>query len=98
LVLRLSLGPGAGGLRGELQRIIAGYPSLFNKATSKVYPKWWSFHIEKWLTSAQFEELDLTELKSVAAQHFDRFHAEQLPRMRGIFDTLAESATRKPDQ
>jgi len=90
--LKLVVGPGDDTVRQALLRAITANPSAFNKAGTKVYPKWWSCHSEKWLTAAQIEELDLDELKELLVQRFDRFVTKQLPAMRSAIDAVVQES------
>ena len=82
------LGPGDESFRNALQTTIAANPAAFNKASTKVYPKWWSCHTEKWLDATKLEELDLSELKTVAVRRFDEFLNQRLPAMQSVIDTI----------
>jgi PD-(D/E)XK nuclease superfamily protein len=82
MFLKLVLGPGDDTARQALQAVITANPTVFNKASTKVYPKWWSCHTEKWLNPAQVEELDREELKAFSSQRFEKFVTERLPTLR----------------
>jgi hypothetical protein len=88
LLLKLVLGPGDEAARQALQALIKANPTVFNKASTKVYPKWWSCHTERWLTSAQVDELDPGELKALLMESFNKFVTEQLPAMRSVIDSI----------
>lgn len=79
--LKLVLGPGEAVQRERLQSVLSARPEVFNKASTRVYPKWWSCHIERWITSKQLEEVDPTELESLLRQRFDQFVKDRLPIM-----------------
>jgi hypothetical protein len=57
VLLKLVLGPGDQDARDKLQAKLVSNPGVFNKATTKPYPKWWSAHSEKWMTQKQSEDL-----------------------------------------
>jgi hypothetical protein len=88
MFLKLVLGPGDESFRQALQAVITANPTVFNKASTKVYPKWWTCHTEKWLTPAQVDELDPGELKALVVQRFDKFVTERLPTIRTVIDTV----------
>jgi hypothetical protein len=82
MFLKLVLGPGDDTARQALQAVITANPTVFNRASTKVYPKWWSCHTEKWLNPAQVEELDREALKAFSSERFEKFVTERLPTMR----------------
>jgi hypothetical protein len=88
MFLKLVLGPGEETARQALQALITSNPAAFNKASTRVYPKWWSCHTEKWLTAAQMDELDPSELKAIVVERFAKFLDERLPAMRAVIDTV----------
>lgn len=67
---------------------------MFNRAQQKLYPKWWSFHSEKWLESQQYDELDMATVSVEIEQRLDRFLHEQLPKMDAIVKELNNAAPR----
>ena len=82
------LGPGDEIARQALQALITANPTVFNKASTRVYPKWWTCHTEKWFTAAQVEELDFDELSALSMQRFNSFVTERLPAMRSVIETI----------
>ncbi len=88
LSLKLVLGPGEQNLRDRVHRLVSENPSIFNRARQTLYPKWWSCHSEKWLSSQQYNELDLPGLKAEIEQRFLRFLEERLPKMEEILNLL----------
>ena len=83
LFLKLVLGPGEEKSRDELHQVITGQPHVFNRASTRLYPKWWSCHIEKWLSAKQLEDSDVSELVVAITQRFDEFVKDRLPTMEG---------------
>jgi hypothetical protein len=81
LAFKLVLGPGEETERARLHRIITSRAAVFNKATTRLYPKWWSCHIEKWLSANQLEESELGDLRIALSKRFEEFKKERLPLM-----------------
>lgn len=81
LNLKVALGPGPQVLREKLKAVIAALPKVFNKAEQRFYPKWWSFHIERWIPAREYQEADIEELKAHVKEKFAHFLQRDLPGM-----------------
>ena len=79
--LKLVLGPGEQGVRDRLQTTLASRADILNKAGTRPYPKWWSSHIEKWMSAKQIEESEPSEIETLLANRVDGFVKNQLPAM-----------------
>jgi hypothetical protein len=90
LRLAVILGPGELSVRNGLHQLIRQHPTVFNKATQTLYPKYWTFHSERWITRKQYEEADLDELRRLIKDRFDRLAADEVPAMQAV---LGEAAT-----
>jgi hypothetical protein len=82
ILLKLVLGPGDEAIRQKFQSVIAAHPELFNRAATKVYPKWWSCHIEKWMTTKEASNMGIEDLHKQLAERFDQFVSNRLPPMQ----------------
>jgi PD-(D/E)XK nuclease superfamily protein len=91
IFLKLVLGPGDQAVRQLLQSAVVENPSVFNKAGSKVYPRWWSCHTEKWMSASQVEDAEPTELKTTLTQRFQQFVVERLPAMQSAVDSAIQA-------
>lgn len=79
--LKLILGPCEAGLRTKVRDHVSKHPTVFNKAKHKLYPKWWTFHGERWVSKKQYDELDLDEVEALVADRMNRLVRDFLPRM-----------------
>ncbi len=61
---------------------------MFNRSGQVLYPKYWSFHIEKWLSTMQSNELDMASMRTEIEQRLNRFLEERLPKMEEILNQL----------
>lgn len=89
------LGPGDPAVRNRVHQKIREHPEVFNRAGQRLYPQWWSFHTEKWITKKTYTEATFEELEAAFEQRLDRFLAEQLPAMETVFMTLQEASARE---
>jgi hypothetical protein len=90
LKLKLILGPGPLDLREEIHSRLAQKPKVFNRAEQKLYPKWWSFHIEQWIGSKPYTDLSVEDLKDKIQSRFQRFLTQELPSMIQALGTLQD--------
>ncbi len=95
LNLKVVLGPGDQTVRDLIHEVVRRHSGVFNRATEKLYPKWWSFHIERWIGAKQYQELPLSELETDVRARLDRFLNDRLPTM---IDALAELRPRLDSQ
>lgn len=79
--LKVLLGPGRQSTRERIHAFIAEQPSVFNRATTKYYPRWWSFHSENWVSKKQYEEADMDDLKQQISARFGQFVTDELRQM-----------------
>ena len=79
--LKLILGPGRQGTRERIHAFIAKHSPVFNRATTKYYPRWWSFHIENWVSKKEYEDSDMDDLKQRISAHFGEFVTGELRQM-----------------
>ena len=77
--VKLILGPGDQGIRERMHEHVMSHPSVFNRATSKFYPKWWTSNGERWLKAKQYDELTLDELEALVTGKMVRLVEEQSP-------------------
>lgn len=92
LSLKLVLGPGEQELRDRVHRLISDHPKVFNRAQQKLYPKWWSCHIEKWLGPKEYNELDLPGVKAEIERRLGQFLEERLPKIEEILTQLRQKS------
>jgi hypothetical protein len=81
LVCRLILGPGPQEIREKVHTVVQQHPNVFNHATSKLYPQYWSFHIESWIGTKRYEEFALPDLREAVSKRLDSLLEEKLPEM-----------------
>lgn len=86
--LKAILGPGSQALRERIHEWIRNHDTPFNRASSRLYPQWWSFHSESWLNQARFESLDVDDLKKRIGDRFNDFVAKELPGMQLALEQL----------
>jgi PD-(D/E)XK nuclease superfamily len=91
---KVLLGPGPQELRNRLHQWIKTHPAPFNRATTRLYPQWWSFHSELWLNNSRFEALDLEELKNQIGDRFRKFLENELPAMQQALEECPELSLR----
>jgi hypothetical protein len=82
VTLKLTLGPGDENVRTALHRAIQARPGVFNRAAQTLSPKFWACHTEKWISPAQYEDLDATELRTEVDARLDRLITDQLPKVQ----------------
>ena len=78
---RIILGPGPKEMRDQMHRVIRQHPDVFKKATSKLYPQYWSFHGESWISAKKYEELSVPDLKAAVSKRLDTLISENVPEM-----------------
>ena len=81
VTLKLVLGPGDQSHRTAVHQAITAHPEVFNKSEQTLYPKWWTFHTEPWLTPKQYRELDEDGLLAELRKRLVEFVRDRLPRM-----------------
>lgn len=81
VTLKLIIGPGDDRSRAAVREEVVRNESVFNRATTKFYPKYWTFHMERWTTKKQYEESEIAELQERLRARFDRFCKEDMPRV-----------------
>ena len=86
VALRVVLGPGESALRQVLHEHICQYPKFFNRAHHKLYPKWWSFHAQRWVSKRQYQELSITEIQDILDQRLGGLVTDLLPALKKAFD------------
>lgn len=79
--MKVILGPGLTSHRDIVHTWVRGKERVFNRAATTVYPKWWSFHSERWITTKQFESMELEELRSKLRDSWARFKRTEFPSM-----------------
>lgn len=87
---RVTLGPGPKEMRDQIHRVITQHPDVFKKATSKLYPQYWSFHGESWISAKKYEELSVPDLKAAVSKRLDTLISEKVPKMVEALSTLRE--------
>ena len=87
--LTIALGPGDQSVRDRIYKTIRDQPTVFNRASQKLYPQWWTFHAEKWIAKKRYSETTPEELKAELEQHLDKFVSQQLRPMEVVFTLLA---------
>jgi len=83
---RLILGPGPQVLREKVQSVVRQHPDVFNRATSKLYPQYWTLHGESWIGPKRYEELPLPDLREAVSKRLNSLLEERLP---GMINALA---------
>lgn len=84
---KIILGPGKKESRERIRSAIATQP-VFNRAATRLYPRWWSFHSETWVTKKQYEESDMEALKAQIRSRFEHFMLDELRQMVKALDGL----------
>lgn len=92
LKLKLILGPGRSSTREALHKFIAKNTNTFNRASTKLYPQWWSFHIENWIPKKQYEESDIEEIKEQIRTRFENFVLHDLMQFSKSMENLREAS------
>jgi len=87
---RIILGPGPQDTRDKIHGIMEQHPDLFNRATSKVYPQYWSFHGESLVGTKRYEELSVPDLKAAVSKRLNALISEKVPKMVEALSTLRE--------
>jgi hypothetical protein len=94
------LGPGDATIRSAVHELLSRHPEVFNRAKQPLYPKWWSFHAERWLTPKQYADADPDAVEKLASEKLHRFVEHQLPAMEPVFvelkANLSASSVREP--
>jgi hypothetical protein len=78
MVLKLILGPGPEEFRKRIHAAVQGQ-SIFNKHSSKLYPKWWTFHSLSFLSKKQSESMELEEAEDYVRERLAKFFADEVP-------------------
>lgn len=79
VVLRLILGPGEATIRETIYEGVKARSGIFNRAKSKFYLKWWTFHNRPWIGSKAYSEKTLDELAEEINRTFSKFVEKELP-------------------
>ena len=75
-------------MRGQIHDVVRQHPDVFNRATTKLYPQYWSFHGESWIGIKRYEELALPDLREAVSKRLDSLLEEKLPEMIKTLATL----------
>ena len=86
--LKLLLGPGRQETRERIHAFISKQPTVFNRAGTKYYPRWWSFHSENWVTKKEYDENDIEDLKQRISARFGEFITGELRQMVKVIEGL----------
>ncbi len=86
--LKLLLGPGRQETRERIHAFISKQPTVFNRAGTKYYPRWWSFHSENWVTKKEYDENDIEDLKQRINARFGEFITGELRQMVKVIEGL----------
>lgn len=86
--IKAILGPGPQESRDRVYEWIKAHGAPFNRAATKLYPQWWSFHSDRWLSKARFEALDGEDLKRHLGDRFRLFLDSELPPMQRALEEL----------
>ena len=78
---RIILGPGPKEMRDQIHGVIRQHPDVFKRATTKLYPQYWSFHGESWISAKKYEELSVPDLKAAVSKRLDTLISENVPEM-----------------
>jgi len=89
--IKFVLGPGTESSRKKIYAIASKNERIFNRATSKFYSQFWSFHIERWISKKEYEETELEKLKERLREKIFHFLNTQLPPMLLALTPLKES-------
>lgn len=87
LWLKILIGPGDEDLRRALVERVQQLGDVFNRSSRRVYPQFWSFHLENWVKKKVFEEDDLEKVKSLIREGFDHL-VIKLRKLEGIFEGI----------
>jgi len=90
LTMRITLGPGPQEIREAVHDVVAQKEGLFNRATQKMYPQYWSMHGEVWLGVKRYGEMSITDLKDVVAKHIDTLMMKMVPEILDVLEPLRE--------
>ena len=90
LRFKIILGPGRPESRDAIHAWVKDRSDAFNRAGTKLYPEWWSFHSEEWIAKGQYEELELDDLKEQVRTRFQKLIDTDLPEFIEALDGLAD--------
>lgn len=88
VTFKIVLGPGDKAIRDAVHSLVSNHPDVFNRAKQQLYPKWWSFHTERWLTAKQYCESDQETLTTLVNERLHRLLEHELPRFEKVFAVL----------
>lgn len=74
-------------LRSRIVERIKSQGAHLNKASSRVYPQWWTFHAEEWASRKLYEDGDLEKLKERIRESFDSF-VKRMAEVQEVFTGL----------
>ena len=90
IILKLILGPGPEDFRNRVYEAVQGQ-SIFNKRSSKFYPKWWTFHGHTLFTKKQSESMELEEAESYVRKRLAKFFADEVPAIeKALLSVIGE--------
>ena len=88
--MKCALGPGPQAHRDLIHDWVREHGELFNRSSTKLYPQWWSFHSDRWLTKSRFESLEVEDLKSQVGDRLAKFLDTEVPAMVEALSGLKE--------
>lgn len=90
VILKLLLGPGPAPVREFIHHRITEIGAPFTHAHYKFYPKWWTFYGRKWLTSKQYRENTLEDLRERVRVLLADLVEKDLPALEAALAPIAD--------
>jgi hypothetical protein len=99
LSLKVLVGPAPAEIRDRICDFVSEHSKVLNRAKTKVYKKYWTFHLTEWVKSKPYADLSFDDLRGEIKSRFDRFMVKELPELvdvLGEMRKLPEIAEYKP--
>ncbi len=82
LSLRLIIGPGPDEVRQTAFQTTQQHPQVFRKGSKRLYTKWTTVYVRRFLTKGDYEDADFGALAEKVEKEWSRFLNQDLPAIR----------------
>lgn len=84
LGLYFIIGPGPEEIRKQLYKIVKDDLKLFNAANRAFTGKWFTIYKKSWLSTSDYKNRDIIEIKDIIDKRFENFKKDDLPKIEEL--------------
>lgn len=88
LQINFTIGPGRDEVRQLIFQTAREHPHLFQRARKRLFPKWTTIYVKRFLTKRDYEDADIEGLAGKIRHHWDEFISRDLPNIKEVINRV----------